>query len=63
MSDSGKTNAPGSQEDLALTVKIMQEFFASKLKAIDLHKNKGERFASTDNTRSVCHVDGTTDGD
>jgi len=54
---------PGSPEDLALTVKILNEFFSAKLKAADLFGRGGELAEGTANTQSVCHVDGTTDGD
>lgn len=61
--NSPEKNIPGSPEDLALTLKLMNEFFSEKLKAIELYQRTGNAVAGTDNTRSVCHVDGTTDGD
>ena len=60
---SGKSFPPGSPEDLRLTLEILQEFFAAKLKAADLHQGPGAVAEGTANTLSVCHVDGTTDGD
>ena len=60
--EQGKTFAPGSLEDLKLTMSNLQEFMSAKIKAAETHKGAGPVVASTI-TRSVCHVDGTTDGD
>jgi hypothetical protein len=65
MSDSqakGETFQPGTPEDVRLTYKILNEFFSAKLKATDLYHAKGEASPATA-TKSVCNVDGTTDGD
>lgn len=48
-------------EDLKLTIQNLNEFWANKLKAIDLHAKTGELADGTADTHSVCHVDGTTD--
>lgn len=58
----GKQYPVGSPEDLKLTIDILQKFFAEKLKAVELY-DAGQRVLGTCPTYSVCHVDGTTDGD
>jgi hypothetical protein len=52
---------PGSPEDIKLTIETLQQFFAEKLKAVELYQKSGAVAAGTANTQSVCHVDGTTD--
>lgn len=58
----GTQHSPGSPEDIKQTLENLQQFIAEKLKAIQLHQ-AGAAVAGTSPTRSVCHVDGTTDGD
>ncbi len=54
----GKSFPHGSPEDIKLTLKNLQLFFASKLEAIDA----GDRWAdNSGSTRSICHIDGVTD--
>jgi hypothetical protein len=48
-------------DDLKLTVKNLNKFWANKLKAIDLYIKTGDLADGTANTISVCHIDGTTD--
>lgn len=54
---------PGSQEDIEIALEILQGFFAEKLKAAQLFRKTGQVAQGTSGTQSVCHIDGTTDGD
>jgi hypothetical protein len=55
---------PGSPEDLQLMIRLLNQFFTSKLRAIELFQ-KGVRDGgtTTGSTKSVCHIDGKDDGD
>ena len=55
--------APGTPEDLRMTIDNLNQFWSAKIKAMELYNKSGELVDSTANTRSVCHTDGTTDGD
>jgi hypothetical protein len=54
---------PGSPEDIQLTFRILQRFFAEKVKAAELFQNTGRVAEGTQGTKSVCHIDGTDDPD
>lgn len=54
---------PGSDEDIKLTNEILTKFWMEKLKSIELYRATGTMPSSTNNTSSICHVDGTTDCD
>lgn len=57
------TMIPGSPEDIQLTFRILQTFFAEKVKAAELFQNTGRIADGTKGTKSFCHIDGTDDGD
>lgn len=59
----GETFTPGSLDDLRLTTQILQNFWSEKVKAAELYQRTGELAAGTQDTKSICHVDGTTDSD
>jgi hypothetical protein len=54
----------GSPEDLQMTIRVLSEFFTKKLKAAELFSKRGSvQEPSTGSTKSICHIDGKTDGD
>jgi len=57
------TTIPGSPEDMQLTFRILQSFFAEKVKAAELFQNTGRIADGTKGTKSFCHIDGTDDPD
>ena len=61
----GEVYPPGSPEDLAQILYNLNEFFTNKVKAIELYKQgiHQDIRSTTAGTRSVCHIDGTDDGD
>lgn len=61
----GPEYPPGSPEDLLLMTQVLNQFFASKLRATELWQRgvTDEMMASTGSTKSICHVDGKDDGD
>lgn len=60
----GEVYVPGSPEDLAQILYNLNEFFTNKVKAIESYRQGlRELRQETAGTRSVCHIDGTDDGD
>jgi hypothetical protein len=62
----GEVYPPGSPEDLAQVLWNLNQFFTNKVKAIELYRqglHDDLRASSTNGTFSVCHIDGTDDGD
>lgn len=70
MADADQTGAgevypPGSPDDMKQMVQLLNAFFTSKLRAIELYQQGLQEplMASTGSTKSICHVDGQDDGD
>lgn len=62
--EAGPEYPPGSPEDLQLMIRILNGFFTSKLRAIELfQKGITDGGTTTGSTKSICHIDGKDDGD